>query len=93
MADRRGACKGTVARIWTAANARPWRVDTCKLSNDSLFDVVGVYLNPPEPAVVFSFDEARLSAPTGDTRPPSTGSLGIAKRNEQFCPDVPHQHG
>ena len=40
----------------------PWRVETFKLSNDPRFeeklvDVVGLYLNPPERAVVFSFDE------------------------------------
>jgi transposase len=41
---------------------KPWKLDTFKLSNDPRFeeklvDVVGLYLNPPERAVVFSFDE------------------------------------
>lgn len=49
-------------RIWKARNLRPWQVDTFKLSNDKNFeaklvDVVGLYLDPPERAVVFSFDE------------------------------------
>ena len=62
MGDRHGVGKDTVARIWKARNIRPWRVDTFKLSNDPRFeeklvDVVGLYLNPPERAVVFSFDE------------------------------------
>ena len=41
---------------------KPWRVDTFKISNDKRFeeklvDVVGLYLNPPERAMVFCFDE------------------------------------
>ena len=62
MGDRHGVGKDTVARIWRARKLRPWRVETFKLSNDpdfeaKLVDVVGLYLNPPERAVVFSFDE------------------------------------
>ncbi len=62
MAERHGVGKDTVARIWQARKLRPWRVETFKLSNDpdfeaKLIDVVGLYLNPPERAVVFSFDE------------------------------------
>ena len=60
MAQRHGVGKDTVARIWKARNLRPWRVDTFKLSSDpdfeaKLCDVVGLYLDPPERAVVFSF--------------------------------------
>ena len=62
MAQRHGIGKDTVARIWRDHGLKPWKVDTFKLSNDPLFeaklvDVVGLYLNPPERAVVFSFDE------------------------------------
>lgn len=62
MGERHGVSKDTVARIWRARKLRPWRVDTFKLSTDPRFeeklvDVVGLYLNPPERAVVFSFDE------------------------------------
>ena len=62
MADHAGVGKDTVARIWRARNMRPWRVETFKLSNDPAFeaklvDVVGLYLNPPERAVVLCFDE------------------------------------
>jgi transposase len=54
--------KDTVARIWRARNLKPWKVDTFKLSNDpdfeaKLIDVVGLYLDPPERAVVLCFDE------------------------------------
>ena len=62
MAARHGVGKDTVARIWRARRLRPWQVDTFKLSNDpdseaKLIDVVGLYLDPPERAVVFCFDE------------------------------------
>lgn len=62
MGERHGVGKDTVARIWQGRKLRPWPLDTFKLSTDSdfeakLVDVVGLYLNPPERAVVFSFDE------------------------------------
>ena len=74
MADRHGVGKDTVARIWRARNLRPWRVDTFKLSNDPRFedklvDVVGLYLNPPERAVVFSFDEKTQCQALDRTQP------------------------
>src|SRR5271170_5718970 len=62
MAKRFGIGKDTVARIWKDHNLKPWKVDTFKISNDPRFeeklvDVVGLYMNPPARAVVFSFDE------------------------------------
>lgn len=62
MAERFGVGKDTVARIWRARNIKPWLVDTFKLSNDphfeeKLVDVVGLYLDPPERAVVLCVDE------------------------------------
>jgi transposase len=74
MADRHGVGKDTVARIWRGRNLRPWRVDTFKLSNDPAFesklvDVVGLYLDPPERAVVFSFDEKTQCQALDRTQP------------------------
>ena len=62
LAEHMGIGKDTVARIWRDHELKPWKVDTFKVSNDphfeeKLVDVVGLYLNPPERAVVFSFDE------------------------------------
>ncbi len=62
LAERHGIGKDTVARIWRDHNLRPWNVVTFKVSNDpdfeeKLVDVVGLYMNPPERAIVFSFDE------------------------------------
>jgi transposase len=62
LADQFGVGKDTVARIWRARNIKPWLVDTFKLSTDPRFeeklvDVVGLYRNPPEHAVVLCADE------------------------------------
>jgi transposase len=62
MAKRSGLSKSTVGRIWKAFDLKPHRADTFKLSKDPLFvekvcDVVGLYLDPPESAVVLCVDE------------------------------------
>ena len=62
LAKRFGIGKDAIARVWADHNLKPWRVETFKVSNDPRFeeklvDVVGLYLNPPARAVVFSFDE------------------------------------
>ena len=62
MAERSGLSESTVGRIWRAFGLQPHRTDTFKLSNDPLFvekvyDIVGLYINPPEAAVVLSVDE------------------------------------
>lgn len=62
MAAEFGVSPATVQRIWSARGLKPHRVETFKLSNDPQFegklvDVVGLYLNPPENAVVLCVDE------------------------------------
>ena len=62
MAKAQGVSPATVQRIWDAHNLKPHRVQTFKLSNDERFvekltDVVGLYLNPPEKAIVLCVDE------------------------------------
>jgi transposase len=62
MAKTQGVSNATVARIWDAHGLQPHRVETFKLSRDKQFvekltDVVGVYLNPPDKAVVLCVDE------------------------------------
>jgi transposase len=62
MAKAQGLSKSTVQRIWDAHGLQPHRVETFKLSKDKRFvekltDVVGVYLNPPDKAVVLCVDE------------------------------------
>jgi transposase len=62
MAAEVGLTQNAVLRIWQAFGLQPHRQDTWKLSKDPLFidkvrDVVGLYLNPPERAVVLCVDE------------------------------------
>jgi transposase len=62
MAKAQGVSHATVQRIWDAHGLQPHRVKTFKLSRDKCFvekltDVVGVYLNPPDKAVVLCVDE------------------------------------
>ena len=57
-----GLSQSTVGRIWRAFGLKPHRADTFKLSADPFFvekvrDVVGLYLSPPEKAVVLCVDE------------------------------------
>lgn len=62
MAAESGLSKSTIGRVWKGFGLQPHRVDTFKLSNDPQFidkvrDVVGLYLDPPEKAVVLCVDE------------------------------------
>jgi transposase len=62
MAAATGMSQSTVSRIWRAFGLKPHLVDEFKLSPDPLFidkvrDVVGLYLNPPDAAVVLCVDE------------------------------------
>jgi transposase len=62
MAERSGLSKSTIGRIWRDFSLKPHLADTFKLSTDPLFvekvvDVVGLYHNPPERAVVLCVDE------------------------------------
>jgi transposase len=62
MAKAAGVSPATVQRVWSARGLKPHLVRTFKLSNDrrfdeKLIDVVGVYLNPPDKAVVLCMDE------------------------------------
>ena len=62
MAAAQGISPATVQRIWKAHGLQPHRVETFKLSRDKRFveklrDVVGLYLNPPEHALLLSIDE------------------------------------
>ena len=62
MATETGLSKSSVGRIWKAFGLKPHQIDTFKLSTDPQFidkvrDVVGLYLDPPEKAVVLCVDE------------------------------------
>ena len=62
MAKATGVSPATVQRVWSSRGFKPHLVKTFKLSNDPKFeeklvDVVGLYLNPPDKAVVLCMDE------------------------------------
>jgi transposase len=62
MAERSGLSPATIGRVWKAFGLRPHRAETFKLSRDPLFiekvrDVVGLYLDPPDRAIVLCTDE------------------------------------
>lgn len=62
LAKKSGMSASSVGRIWQAFGLKPWLTDTFKLSSDPQFvdkvrDVVGLYMNPPEHAVVLCVDE------------------------------------
>lgn len=62
MAEKAGVSYATVGRIWRTFGLQPHVVKGFKMSDDPLFiekvrDIVGLYLAPPDHAVVFSFDE------------------------------------
>ena len=74
LASHLGIGKDSVARIWRDHHLKPWKVATFKVSTDPSFeeklvDVVGLYLDPPERAVVFCFDEKTQCQALDRTQP------------------------
>ena len=62
MADATGLSQSSISRIWRAFSLQPHRLETFKLSNDPLFvskvrDIVGLYMDPPDKALVLCVDE------------------------------------
>ena len=62
MAETTGLSKSTVQRVWSAFGLQPHRQESFKLSTDAFFieklrDIVGLYLNPPQNALVLCVDE------------------------------------
>jgi transposase len=74
MAAEVGLSKNTVQRIWHAFSLQPHRTESFKLSSDPLFiekvrDIVGLYLSPPERALVLCVDEKSQIQALDRTRP------------------------
>lgn len=62
MSKATGLSESTIGRIWSEHGLKPHLIETFKLSNDPAFvdklkDIVGLYLNPPEHAIVLACDE------------------------------------
>ena len=74
LAAQVGLSKNTVHRIWRAFGLQPHRTETFKLSSDPLFiekvrDIVGLYLSPPDRALVLCVDEKAQIQALDRTRP------------------------
>src|SRR3989441_1229204 len=85
MARAAGVSEATVRRIWRAHGLKPHRVRSFKLSNDPQFaekleEIVGLYLNPPDHALVLSLDEKSQVQALDRTRPLLPMRPGIPAR-------------
>lgn len=74
MAASQGVSKSTVSNLWKSHNIKPHRSKTFKLSRDPKFlekltDVVGLYLNPPDQAIVLCVDEKSQIQALNRTQP------------------------
>lgn len=85
MASDMGLSQTAVSRIWRAFGLQPHREDTFKLSTDPLFvekvrDIVGLYMNPPDKAVVLCVDEKSQIQALDRTQPILPLAPGIPER-------------
>jgi len=88
IAKARGMSQTTVSRIWRAFGLKPWRTDSFKLSEDPMFtekvrDIVGLYPNPPERAVVLCVDEKSQVQALDHTQPVLPMRPGTPERHSQ----------
>ena len=85
LAQQCGLSRSTVSRIWRAFALQPHRIETFKLSKDPLFiekvrDIVGLYLNPPDRALVLCVDEKSQIQALDRTQPLLPMRPGQAER-------------
>jgi hypothetical protein len=85
LAEQLGISNVWVARIWRKWGLQPWRRQTFKFSTDpqleaKVRDVVGLYLNPPEQAVVLSIDEKSQIQALDRTAPILPMRLGLPEK-------------
>ena len=90
MSEATGLSESTIGRIWREHGLKPHLVDTFKLSTDPHFvekltDVVGLYLNPPEHALVLSCDEKSQIQALDRTQP------GLPMKNGR-CGTLTHDY-
>src|SRR6266481_7572408 len=85
MAAAQKVSSATVQRIWKRHKLQPHRVESFKFSNDPHFapkvrDIVGLYLNPPEKAIVLSVDEKSQIQALDRTQPMLPLRPGLPQR-------------
>lgn len=94
MAEASGLSDTTILRIWHAFGLQPHRGETFKLSNDpqlveKVRDIVGLYLHPPEAALVLCVDEKSQIQALDRTQPLLPMRPGVAERQTHDY----HRHG
>lgn len=85
MAKESGLSQNTIVRIWHTFGLQPHRVENFKLSTDPQFvekvrDIVGLYLNPPERAIVLCIDEKSQVQALNRTQPILPLAPGVPAR-------------
>jgi transposase len=90
MAASQGLSKSTISNLWKSHNIKPHRTKTFKLSRDPKFlekltDVVGLYLNPPDKAMVLCVDEKSQIQALNRTQP------GLPLKKER-CGTMTHDY-
>jgi len=90
MARAQGVSEATVRRIWRAHGLQPHRSETFKLSRDPDFvrklrDVVGLYLNPPDKALVLCMDEESQIQALDRTQPSLPLRPGLPAHETHDC--------
>jgi transposase len=85
MAAKTGLSQSTISRVWRAFGLQPHRVEHWKLSKDPLFvekvrDIVGLYLDPPERALVLCVDEKSQIQALDRTQPILPLMPGVPER-------------
>ncbi len=95
MAAATGMSQTAVSRIWRAFGLRPHLTESFKLSPDPQFidkvrDIVGLYLNPPEAAVVLCVDEKTQVQALDRTAPILPILPGVPERRTHDLPPLRH---
>ena len=85
MAEKMGLSHATIGRIWRAFGLQPHRAESFQLSKDPLLiekvrDIVGLYMNPPDNALVLSVDEKSQIQALNRTQPVLPMRIGEVER-------------
>lgn len=91
MAEAQGISQATVRRIWKRHDLKPGLIHACEENRDKrfpeeLYDVVGLYLNPPDKSLVFCVDEKthiQTLDGTGSALPMETGPCGTLRQDRR----------
>jgi len=93
MAQKTGLSQSAIVRIWRAFGLQPHRVENFKFSKDPQFvekvrDIVGLYLNPPDRAIVLCVDEKSQVQALNRTQPIVPLAAGVPARQPDVAASV-----